>query len=1307
MNQANVDFFAEIGARSNPFPGLRPFEVDESHLFFGRSGQSQQLIAKLGATRFLAVVGTSGSGKSSLARAGLLPALYGGFMTGAGSAWRVAIMRPGADAIGNLARALNHTEVFGSEDPENNALQVAITEATLRRGGLGLVEAVRQANMPATENLLVVVDQFEEIFRVEQGRRDEGYENNKAAFIKLLLGAKNQTESPIYVALTMRSDYLGDCAQFWDLPEAINEGQYLIPRLTREQRRAAITGPVAIAGGEITPRLVNRLLNDVGDNPDQLPILQHALMRTWDEWANKTPAHNAIHEGDAIDQCCYEAIGGMAQALSRHADEAFDEVGGEMGSRGQQIAEKMFKALTEKGADNRETRRPITVGEICDITEAAAVEVVSVIEKFRAPGRSFLTPQAGAPLDADSLIDISHESLIRGWKGRENENGEKEKRLNEWVEEEARSARIYARLADTAALHRDGQAGLWRDPDLKLALDWQEKQSPNRHWARRYHPEFDLAMNFLRASQERQIEEIFEREHAQQEKLKQAEALAEAQRQRLEEQARSASRLWRFVAALIVAVLLALAAAGFAFSAYRRAGAEKANADSQRVIAEKQKIEADRAKQDALDQKNIAEGEKTKAETEKQRAEENQKNAEEQTLIARRQTQAANAANAEAQRQKEVALSAVYAANMNRARAEFESGNIGRGYDLIDAYLSQDNIRSFDWYYLLRQNHNERSTLKGHRYHVTSVAFSSDGRTLASSSGNVHQVGDSLDNTVKLWDATTGQVLATLKGHQDAVTSVTFSSDGRTLASGSWDKTVRLWDAKTGQELATLKDHEGRVNSVAFSPDARTLVSGIYDGTVKVWDIKTMQVLATFKCHEGRVTSVALSPDGRTLASGSGDKTVRLWDAKTGQELATLQGHKSSVSSVAFSPDGRTLASGSFDKTVKIWEAKTGRELATLEGHSFSVSSVAFSPDGWALASGSDDGTVKLWDAKRGQELATLKGHDGDVTSVAFSPDGRTLASGSYDWTVKLWDAKPRQDPDTLNGHQEPVTSVAFSPDGRTLASGSQDNTLKFWDAKSGQDLATLKWQASSVAFSPDGRTLAGSRSDGTVKLWDTQSGRELTTLKGHGNSFSSLAFSPDGRTLAGSSFSAVSLWDVKTGQEMATFNEWSGASVDSVAFSPDGRTLAIGSAIGPKLWDIKSGKELLTLKRYGGPVGSVAFSPDGRTLAGAMGFGVIMLWDTKTGQKLATLEGHRTFVTSVAFSSDGRTLASGSWDNTVKLWDVKSGQELATLKGHKDSVTSVAFSPDGRTLASGSADKTVKLWRGATDEEIARQRNK
>ncbi|HZB45258.1 MAG TPA: hypothetical protein VE360_08445, partial [Pyrinomonadaceae bacterium] len=474
----------------NPFPGLRPFESDETHLFFGRDGQSEELIRRLGQTRFLAVVGTSGSGKSSLVRAGLLPALHGGLMASAGSEWRVAMLRPGHDPLGNLARTLASTEVFGAADPREAEMQTALIEATLRRSSLGLLDAVRQARaagggasgrprLGAAENLLVVVDQFEELFRFRELMEVENTKEDAAGFVRLLLEAGRVPGERIYVVLTMRSDFLGDCAQFQGLPEAINDGQYLIPRMTRDERREAVTGPVAVGDGRITVPLVNQLLNDMGDNPDQLPILQHALMRTWDYWLS------VRRDGEPIDLPHYQAIGGMKEALSLHAEEAF----GELTEPRQKIAERLFKALTEKGADNRETRRPLELRDACALVEADEAEVVAVVETFRRPGRSFLMPPPPAPLDADSLIDISHESLIRNWE-----------RLKKWTDEEAQSARIYRRLAETAVLHKAGEEALLKDPALQVGLDWRERTRPNAAWARRYHPEFETAMSFLDSS---------------------------------------------------------------------------------------------------------------------------------------------------------------------------------------------------------------------------------------------------------------------------------------------------------------------------------------------------------------------------------------------------------------------------------------------------------------------------------------------------------------------------------------------------------------------------------------------------------------------------------------------------------------------------------------------------------------------------------------------------------------------------------------------------------------------------------------
>jgi peptidoglycan hydrolase-like protein with peptidoglycan-binding domain len=472
-----------------------------------------------------------------------------------------------------------------------------------------------------SENLLVVVDQFEEIFRFARVAGDTGYENEAAAFVKLFLEASRQRELPIYVVLTMRSDYLGDCSQFWGLPEAINESQYLIPRLTRDQLREAMTGPISVARGDITPRLVARLLNDVGDNQDQLPVLQHLLMRVWDECKEKQlevevevggkpvkKPHKTVHSGDALDLCCYEAVGGMTHALSRHADEAFNELPND---RSRKVAEKLFKALTEKGSDNREIRRPVTLGEICAVVDASASEVISVVETFRRPGRSFLMVPAGE-LNADSLIDISHESLIRAWE-----------RLKKWVEEETRSARIYRRLAETAVLHKEAGAGLWRDPDLQIALTWREESKPNEVWARRYHGEFDLAMAFLDQSVAERNRETLEKEK-------------DIQRRKTMKRTRWIALVFGslFVVSVVALVfanqqrvransLLAQVSqsAQRALAAESRAQSALAIAEEQKTLAEKQKTLAVQSAAEAREQRNLAEEAKNKAEERKDLAE--------------------------------------------------------------------------------------------------------------------------------------------------------------------------------------------------------------------------------------------------------------------------------------------------------------------------------------------------------------------------------------------------------------------------------------------------------------------------------------------------------------------------------------------------------------------------------------------------------------------------------------------------------------------------------------------------------------
>jgi WD40 repeat protein len=1043
-----------------PYPGLRPFQRDETDIFFGREEHTDQLIEKLGKTQFIAVIGPSGYGKSSLVRTGLLAGLETGFLSEAGVHWRIAECRPGNRPFLNLAQALLAEKAL----PEyavpftSHSESLAFLQADLHRGPLSLQELV----LPDNTNLLVLVDQFEEIFRYyHQGAADEA-----AAFVALLLAS---CKNNIYIVITLRSDFLADCAMFYDFPEALNQGLFLTPRLTRQQLHEAIEIPAKVFGGNVDEHLVNRLLNDIGNNPDQLPLLQHALMRMW----NLASAENSKN----LTITHYEKIGRLNTVLSKHAEEAYEELNPDQ----QKIAEILFCNLTEREDGHRDTRRPVKLHEIAEQANVSLEQVTSVVNIFRQKGRSFII------LTPDSFLDISHESLIRQWQ-----------RLKQWIEKEAEFAELYKRLEDSAYRWNKQQAELWSGIELEMALEWQRQMQPTAAWAKRYSKHgiesFDLAMRFLDESDKTQ------------QKIRKIEL--EQVRQKALAHRTAKRALLGLVAAMIIAVWVylernqAIIAEKKAILAQQHA--EKVEQDRTRSLFQSLLIHAALLARDE-DYANAKQILNQTRELDPYIAIEHRHSRDLLTwfskLMGEAPTQIYHGADAQL-------LAVAVSSNGKIIAAAGERGTLV----LFDTETGK----------ILQR-------LQGHTENVQAIVFLPNTQILVSAGNDKHIIAWSLETGLPLleWEA------------PEIVSSLAISPDGRLLASGGEDNNITLWNPETGQQLKILTGHEQAIstNSLAFSPNGKILGSASYDNTARLWFLEQNRSV-TLKGHTDKLQGIAFSPDGLTVATCSVDASVRLWDIKTAKTSGVLLGHKNKVFGLDFIQNGKYLVTASQDRTLRIWDTESGVTKRVLQGHTAGVTdiiaqtgqiftssndgkvmrwqsalpyqyiidlpsepaSVAISPNGKRLIVGFADGTLR-WYSQPGLKLLWEDiAHLADVQRLAFNADGSLLVSVSLDGSAKLWQIKD----DKLEmiklylDHKEAINAVAFSPDSNKIVTASYDDNIGIFDLNSN----TVKFYQSdqhedfnSVSFDKKGTKLL-TASDHHMRLWSINDGTSLRLLQ-------------------------------------------------------------------------------------------------------------------------------------------------------------------------------------------------------------------
>jgi WD40 repeat protein len=965
----------------NPFPGLRPFSFQESFLFYGQDQIGNQIIQKLFDNKFVCILGGAGVGKTSLINCGIQPMVLSGLLNGPETHWHFFRTQPGQNPIKNLANVIYNNK-FKECFEEDQRIQEQICQSILRRGRQGLLELISQFQLVGDHKYLFIIDQFEDLFRLRNYSNEIEFYEEALQYVNLFVEALNSSKFQVYVVVSIRSDFTDDCVMFPALADYINKSNVLIPKMSRLQVREALLSPLRAMNVKIDDAAIIQILNDSATLDDMLPRLQHAMHRTWESWASLNNWDKPISVKE------YEAVGGIKNSVSNHADALYDDLPEE----DRKLCEVIFKSLTERGSENKGLVRQITVGELAEIAKVEIDDVIRVIEVFSHPKARFLTYEG--QLQPSTYIDLSHVSLMRAWN-----------RLKEWVEDEAISGQMYRQLSQSSAAYQVGRASLLQPPDLQFSINWREKQKPTLQWAKRYNPAFERTMVYLRTSLETyEAEEAFKKQKARQ----------------------AFRKVRSFSIVLGSTAILALA-----LTVYSQV--LKRNAEKLRKIAIEQKYEADaksekaeKISKEALEEKGKAEQAANEAERMRQQALEQSKELEQlksqaeiNAQMAIQKTVQTEQNLAQVSKQKDQIEQSAVQASIQKTQAEKEKEEAFKKRMLTIAQTIAGKS------YQIQGNKLLKSALAIHAYEFNQMF------------GGIENNPD-VYNALSSAMADQGMVVRnSLKGHTASVKTLLSSSKGNTLYSTGSDGKLLSWNLNESNPnpKTILKNVNGN-QCLALSPNGRMLAVGSDNGSIQVVDLNYLDVNPVqLKGHQGTVYDLAFSKDGQFLYSTGSDKTVLVWELSTNSSTQFFK-DANSVRVISLSPDGRFLAGGTDDGRLLLWEIKSG-QLTVLEGAN-PIYSLAFNNSGTMLASGDVKGGVKLWNPYSHKLILGLKNHNARVVDITFNSTGDFMATSSYDGSAFVYDTRIiNYPPIQIRETSTWILSIAFSGDGKRLLLGT------------------------------------------------------------------------------------------------------------------------------------------------------------------------------------------------------------------------------------------------------------------------------